>query len=138
MTTTPLPSLPLVEALLELLRDAVGDEVPVYWAGVPRDVPGPFVVVYPDGGIESPVDRALDDSVPNDLRYQVTSVGLGPEQAAWVADRTATALLTTTPTVAGRRVRKALRESSQPVRRDDDSTGLFFGTAQYLTRSDPA
>jgi hypothetical protein len=135
--TTPLPSSPLVTALLELLRAEFGDLAPVYDSGAPREAVPPYAVLWPDTGIESAIDRALNDEVPNDLRYQITSVGTGPEQARWVADRANDALLTTIPVVTGRRVRKALREGTQPAQRDDDSTGTYFATAQYLTRSDP-
>ncbi|GIH70342.1 hypothetical protein [Sphaerimonospora thailandensis] len=135
--TEPLESLPLVQALLKMLQAALSPGCPVYLAGAPRDAPEKYAVLYPDTGAESQVDRTLADTGPNDLRYQITSVGVGPEQALWVADRTNGTLLTTAPVVAGRRVRKAIREGSQPMRRDDDSTGLYYATAQYLTRSDP-
>ncbi|MGI5161392.1 hypothetical protein [Microbispora sp. CA-102843] len=135
--TEPLESLPLVQAIQELVQGALGDDCPVYLAGAPRDAPAKYAVLYPDTGVESQVDRTLADTMPNDLRYQVTSVGVGPEQAMWVADRSNGVLLTTAPAVPGRRVRKAVRESSQHVRRDDNSTGLYYATAQYMTRSDP-
>ena len=135
--TTPLPASPLVEALLALLRAEFDDKAQVFWGGAFREAVAPYAVLWPDTGVESPIDRALNDEVPNDLRYQVTAVGDGPEQAAWVADIAAGVLLTTAPTVSGRRARVAQREGAQPVDRDDDSTGLYFSTAQYLTRSDP-
>lgn len=132
--TAPLPASPLVEALLALLETELGA---VYWAGAPHPIPAtPYWVVYPDMGLESQVNRTLANQAPNELRYQVTSVGETAQQAAWAADKAATALLDNTVTVPGRRVWPTVREASQTVRRDDAATGLFYGTAQYLTRSD--
>ena len=136
--TTPLPSLPLVEALLGVVTTAAASRYGVYLAGAPRDTDPPYAVMYPDTGQKSAFDRTLTNDGPNELRYQVTSVGAGPEQAAWVADSVALALLTNVPTVTGRRVWKTIADGVQPMRRDDESTGLFFVTAQYLTKSDPA
>ncbi|MGW4663181.1 hypothetical protein [Streptosporangium sandarakinum] len=124
-----------MNALLAMLRTAVPG-VGVHWAGAPQGAALPYVVLYPDIGIESTADRSLSDAVPNDLRYQVTCVGGSAEQAAWTADKVAAALLATVPTVAGRRVRPARQEAAQPVRRDDESVGLWIATAQYLTRSE--
>lgn len=131
---TTLDSLPLVQALMAMV-DA-GTDFPHYLAGAPRDEVGRFAVWYPDTGIQSAVHRNLVNDGPDELRFQVTSVGVGPEQAMWVADRVSSLLLAGTPTVAGRRVWRTVEESSQPVRRDDDTTGLWFCTSQYLTRSD--
>jgi hypothetical protein len=135
---TALESVPLVQALIAMI-DAAG--VTVYWGGAPRgvDPPGKYAVIYPDTGMKSAQHRTLANNGPDELRYQITSVGVGPEQASWVADRVAAALLDgTPPTVSGRRVWKTVEVGVQPVRRDDASTGLFYATAQYLTRSDAA
>ncbi|ETK36128.1 hypothetical protein [Microbispora sp. ATCC PTA-5024] len=135
--TTPLESRPLVEAILALLQAQLGDGVGVYWAGAPRPTPDtPYVVVYPDSGVESQLHRSLTNVAPNELRFQITAVGESAQQAAWAADHAAAAVLGTTVTVPGRRVWPTVREGSQPVQRDDDSTGLWYATAQYLTRSD--
>lgn len=135
--TTPLASKPLIEALLAMMRASVGGSCPIYWAQAATNTAPPYAVVYPDSGMKSAFHRGLLNDGPDELRYQVTSVGKSPDQAQWVADKTAYALLTAVPAVAGRRVWPATEEGSQPVRRDDESTGLFFATAQYLTRSDP-
>ncbi|MCC5574476.1 hypothetical protein IMZ11_02320 [Microtetraspora sp. AC03309] len=132
--TTPLESRPLVEAIIAMLE---AQDVAVYWGGAPTPTPEmPYVVIYPDAGLESAYNRTLGNAAPNELRYQVTSVGVTAQQAAWAADRAATALLGNTVAVLGRRVWPTVREGSQPVRRDDASAGLWFSTAQYLTRSD--
>lgn len=136
--TTPLASKPLVEALLTMVRTSVGASCPIYWAQAAASVVPPYAVVYPDSGVKSAFNRTLANAGPDELRFQVTSVGSTPEQAQWVADKTAYALLAAVPTLAGRRVWPAVEEGSQPVRRDDESTGLFFATSQYLSRSDPA
>ena len=132
-----LPSKPLVEALLAMVRGAVPAACPIYWAQAAASPGQTYAVFYPDTGTKSGFHRSLTNDGPDELRYQVTAVGKTPEQAAWVADRVAEALLSAVPTVAGRRVWPVIEEGSQPVRRDDESTGLFFATAQYLTRSDP-
>ncbi|MEV0382419.1 hypothetical protein [Nonomuraea sp. NPDC050643] len=136
MTTTPLESRPLVLALVVMLDAALPNDVGIYWGGAPQTRQPPFAVLYPDIGMESTTDRALSDDVPNDLRFQITSVGASAEQALLVADKANTALLTGTPSVPGRRVRPIRQEAAQPVRRDDESTALWLATAQYLVRSE--
>ncbi|GAA3416216.1 hypothetical protein GCM10018952_44520 [Streptosporangium vulgare] len=134
---TPLPSRPLVGALLTFVQAGIPAACDIYWAEADAGATPPFAVFYPDSGMKSSFHRTLVNEGPNELRYQVTSVGATPDQAAWMADKVAAVLLGATPTVAGRRVWPAVEEGSQPVRRDDESTGLFIATAQYLTRSDP-
>ncbi len=137
--TTPLDSLPLAKALLAQVTTAAGSTFDVYLAGAPhdRDPTKPYTVCYPDTGIKSGFHRTLANDAPDELRHQWTCVGVGPEQAVWVADKVSTALLSTVVTLTGRRVWKTVEEDVQQVRRDDQSTGLYFTTAQYLTRSDP-
>lgn len=137
MTTTPLEARPLVLALVAMLDAALPNTIGIYWGGAPANASAPYAVLYPDVGMESIADRALSDDVPNDLRFQITSVGASAEQAVLVADKAKTALITAVPTVSGRRVRPIRQESAQPVRRDDVSTTLWLATAQYLVRSDP-
>lgn len=133
-----LPALPLIQALMALAED--GTDFPHYLAGAPRDTTAAkYAVWYPDTGIKSGFHRNLANDGPDELRFQITSVGTGPEQAIWVADHSSAALLNSVPpTVSGRRVWKTVEEGSQPVRRDDTSTGLWFATSQYLSRSDAA
>lgn len=125
-----------MNALLTMLDTALPSNVGVFWAQASAAPDRPYAVLYPDGGMESSTDRSLSDDVPNDLRFQVTCVGDSADQAAWLADRVAAILLTTVPTVAGRRVRPIWQDGTQPVRRDDESTTLFIATAQYLARSE--
>ncbi|MGW4406518.1 hypothetical protein ACWEJ6_20990 [Nonomuraea sp. NPDC004702] len=134
--SAPLESRPLVNAILAMIDAALPNTIGIYWAMAPQNASMPYAVLYPDVGMESFADRSLSDDAPNDLRFQVTSVGVTPEQAALVADKIATSLLTTVPTVPGRRVRPIRQEGAQPVQREDASTPLFFATAQYLVRSD--
>ncbi|MGA4989871.1 hypothetical protein [Nonomuraea bangladeshensis] len=138
MTATPLDSRPLVLAIVAMLDAAFPNTIGIYWGGAPANAPRPYAVMYPDIGMESVTDRALSDDVPNDLRFQITSVGDSAEQALLVADKANRALLTTVPSLAGRRVRPIRQEAAQPVRRDDESTALWLATAQYLARSEPA
>jgi hypothetical protein len=134
---TALDSLPLAQELMAMVETATG--FPQYLAGAPRDVTdAKYNVWYPDTGIKSGLIRNLANDGPDELRYQVTSVGVGPEQAMWAADATSASLAVGVPSVSGRRVWKTVQEGSQPVRRDDTSTGLWYATNQYLTRSDPA
>lgn len=136
--STPLEALPLAQGLLTAVRTQAGAQFAVYFGGAPHDVSGKYAVFYPDTGVKSPFLRTLNNDGPDELRHQWTSVGVGPEQALWVADKVSIALLTTVPAVDGRRVWRTVEEDAQPLRRDDESTGLFYVTAQYLTRSDPA
>lgn len=125
-------------AIVAMLDAALPNSIGIYWGGAPASAEPPYAVMYPDVGMESVVDRALSDDVPNDLRFQITSVGATAEQALLVADKTNAGLLTGLPEVAGRRVRPIRQEASQVVRRADDSTALWLATAQYLARSEPA
>lgn len=137
MTATPLESRPLVLALVAMLDAELPSDVGIYWGGAPQNKQAPYAVLYPDIGMESVQDRALSDDVPNDLRFQITSVGASAEQALFVADKANKALLAGVPSVSGRRVRPIRQEAAQPVRRDDNSTALWLATAQYLVRSEP-
>jgi hypothetical protein len=103
----------------------------------PNSVP-PYAVFYFDSGGKSAFERNVLNDAPRDLRYQVTSVGSTPEQARWVADKVFVPLLTGVPAVAGRLVWPAIEEGSQTVRPDDEATGFFLATSQYLTRSEAA
>ena len=134
----PVPASALIQALLAMIRASVGVTCPIYWAGSPQNAVPPYAVVYPDSGVLTAGQRTLANNGPNELRYQITSVGATPEQAQWVADKTDVAVLTGIPTVSGRRVWPSVKESTQDVRRDAASTALYLATAQYLTRSDSA
>lgn len=135
---TPLPSRPLAHALLAAWQAAVPESLHIHDGESPDGAEPPYAVAYFDTGMKSGFHRNLVNDGPNELRYQITSVGDTRDQAAWVADKMTAAVLGTVPTVAGRRVWPAVEEGSQPVRREDDSNVLFLVTSQYLTRSDPA
>lgn len=127
-----------IEALLTMLAGHLPG-LPTSWSVAPAGAAPPYAVLYPDVGSPSGFDQPLCDRQARwDLRYQVTAVGSGPQQAAWVADRVRAVLLTETPSVAGRRLRVAVQEAAQLVARDDDAGGYYYATAQYLTVSDPA
>jgi hypothetical protein len=132
------PSLALVNGLLTMVRAAVPATCPIYWAQADPDADEPYAVLYPAPAMKSGFHRSLVNAAPTELRYQVTAVGASPDQAAWVADKVAAALLGGVPAVAGQRVWPAVQESAQPVRRDDESLAVFLATSQWLTRSDPA
>ncbi|MFC4006640.1 hypothetical protein ACFOY2_05370 [Nonomuraea purpurea] len=134
---TTLSAAPLIEALLAIIRAPVGEDCRIYWGGAAANAAPPYAVVYPDSGMLTPGRRTLANNGPTELRYQITSVGASPAQAQWVADKTRAAVLAGVPVVVGRRVWPTVEEGSQPLRRDDVSTNLWFATAQYLTRSDP-
>lgn len=135
---TTLAAAPLINALLAMIRASVGEDCPIYWGGSDPGAVPPYAVVYPDNGMLTPGERSLANDGPTEQRFQITSVGASPAQAQWVADRTRDAVLSGVPSVTGRRVWPTVEEGSQPLRRDDESTDLFFATAQYLTRSDPS
>lgn len=134
---TPLPSRPLVSALLALWRASVPADLDVYDAEASQGAEPPYAVAFFDTGMKSGFHRNLVNDGPNEIRYVITSVGATRDQAAWVADKMAAAILGAVPVVAGRRVWPAIEEASQPVIREDDSIALYYATNQYLTRSDP-
>lgn len=121
-----------------MMQAAVPPERKIFWAQAAANAVPAYAVMYPDSGIKSGFNRTLANNGPDELRYQITSVGSTPDHAQWMADKVAYALLTAVPVVSGRRVWPTVEEGSQPVRRDDESTGLFFATAQYVSRSDAA
>lgn len=134
---TPLPSRPLASALLTAWRAAVPATLAIHDGQSPPDAEPPFAVAYFDTGRKSGFHRNLTNDGPNELRYQITSIGYTRDQAAWVADHMAAAVLGPPPTVAGRRVWSAIEEGAQPVRPEDEAATLYLATSQYLTRSDP-
>jgi hypothetical protein len=125
-------------AIITAYRDMLDALLPaaasVHLGGVPDGTPPPYVALYPDVGTESTADRTLADGVPIDVRWQATSVGATFDQAHLLAGKVDTLTRASVPAVPGRRVRPIRQEGSQPVRRDDESTGLWFATAQYRAR----
>lgn len=135
--SAPLPSSPLVDGLLAMVRDVVPATCGIYESRAPQGAVPPYAVFHFDTGRKSPFERNVLNQAPRDLRYQTTSVGTTPDQARWVADKVAAALEGDVPAVSGRRVWPVIDEGAQPIRPDDESTGLFLASSQWLTRSDP-
>lgn len=134
--TTPLEPYPLVIEIRQRLDDGLPSSAAAYHGAAPQGAVPPYVVLYFDVSGESSADRTLSDGVPNDLRFQATTVGANADQTMLIAGKADTVLRTMTPTVPGRRVRSIRQEGSQTVRRDEVSTALFIATAQYLARSE--
>lgn len=138
MTETYLPSSPLAVAILALVRSSVPVTCAIYEGQAPSGAEPPYAVLYFDSGRKSAFERNILNEAPRDLRYQTTCVGSTPEQARWVADKVGAALYGAVPAVPGRLVWPVIEESSQPIRRDDESLAVFIATSQWLTRSEAA
>lgn len=124
-----------VAAVLALV-DAVPN-VNVYDAIVPNDPALPYVVVRTDTG---PRTRSsiLATSDRLDLTVWCTSVGATREQAQWVAEKVAGALLDVRPTVSGRQCFPIESVNSQPAQRDDAiSPPLMYAVDEYRLTSIP-
>lgn len=138
MTTPYLPTAPLAAAILAMVRTSVPATCDIYEGAAPLDVEPPFAVFYFDSGRKSAFERTVLNNAPRDLRYQTTCVGSTPEQARWAADKVGAALYGGVPSVSGRLVWPVIEESSQPIRRDDESLTSYLATSQWLTRSEVA
>jgi hypothetical protein len=136
VTETYLPAAPLVDAILAMIRSSVPATCDIYEGRAAPAAEPPYAVLYFDSSGKSPFERNINNEAPRDLRCQVTAVGNTPEQARWVADKVFVPLVASTPSVAGRNVWPAIQEGSQPVERDDESTGYYLATSQWLTRSE--
>lgn len=118
---------PHVDAVIAVLEGA-GLTVGNHASPDPRDPLAllPYTIVHIVAGGE--VDGTLaspDDYV--DFRVQTMSVGSGPEQAMWQADRVRAALDGATLAVAGRAVQRVrLLTASAGVRIDTDVTPHVF------------
>lgn len=109
----------------------------VGYGRAPASASAPYVVLYPDSG--TPEGTLGDRFCDLLMDFQVTAVGRMPEEAMYQADKARIALLGSVPTVTGRTVQPLWQRDSQPVLRDDDVTPpLFYATAQYQLRSEPA
>lgn len=135
--TIPLPISPLVDGLLAMVRATVPATLKVYEGRAAQNAVPPYVVFYFDTSRKGAFDRNLLNDGPRELRYQTTSVGATTDQTRWVVDKVLAALYGGVPTVPGRRVHPVIEEGGQPIQPDDTSTGLFYATTQWLTRSDP-
>jgi hypothetical protein len=124
-----------VKALLVAGGLTVGDGV------APSGNP-PYAVVYPVfHTVTGPVGEPSADA---NRVFQVTSVGTTREQAQWVSDKAATALLGAdhnAVTVTGRALMQAIElYSSAGVTRDDDTAGapLFYAIDRYAVTTTDA
>lgn len=124
----------IITAVRDMLDALLPTAAVVHLGGAPDGTRPPYVVLYPFIGTESTADRTLADTVPMDVRWQATSVGATFDQALLLAGKIDTLTRANVPDVPGRRIRPIRQESSQTVRKDEESTGLFLGTAQYLAR----
>lgn len=93
----------------------------LYDGQVPDTPSFPYAVLYMDTGNEDGT-KLCGSSDMADFRFQVTSVGLTRASAVVVADAVRTLLLDVRPTVAGRTCTRIRRETSIPVRADEDVT----------------
>jgi hypothetical protein len=134
VSTEPADAYGIITAVRDMLDALLPAAANVHLGGVPDGTLPPYVALYPDVGAESTADRSLADGVPMDVRWQATSVGATFDQAHLLAGKVDTITRANVPDVPGRRIRPIRQEGSQPVRRDDESTGLWLGTAQYLAR----
>jgi hypothetical protein len=125
---------PHVRALQAVL---VGAGLNVGIADAPAGTNPPYVVLWPlVGGLDGSLGDHREVLV---LRWQISAVGAGAEQAVQQADRARSALMAGPIAVAGRVVHAPLMLDGQPVRRDDETQpARWVATAQYEARSDPA
>lgn len=99
--------------------------------------PETYVVVHPSPGF--PTGSIGDRFAELLLRFQTTSVGVGPAQAQWMHDKVAAALTAGLPVLAGRTVHPIwMDEEPQPVRRDDAlAEPLFYAVARWVLHTSP-
>lgn len=128
---------PHIAALKTVLEAAL--TFPVGLAHKPDGAATPYVVLYPDPAAATSASLC-DDRETLTLFTIVHGIGEGPEQAIWALDQTRTALLTQTPTVTGRAIRRMWQTTNPaPARRDDDvSPPLWITVAEFGMRSSPA
>lgn len=96
---------------------------------------GKYAVVYTDlGTLDGPIGDRFADLAQTIF---VHSIGVGPDQAQWVADKSRTALLAGVD-VPGRAPLYLVHTSSQPVQRDDDvKPPVFYAVDVYTLSTTP-
>lgn len=133
MTTLTVPtSRPVTAALLQALDDADLTAA----EGTGEGLTAPYSVLYPSSpDLDGPIGDKYADA---EHTVMVHHIGTGPEQAEWLADQVAAALL---PGVAvpGRDLLYVTREDSQPVQRDEDvKPPLYYVVDTYVVATTPA
>lgn len=130
---------PHVQAVVTHLRAApltVGNHG---WPGTDPHADAPYTVVYLIAG--GTVDGTLaDPDDDSDLVIQLTSVGIGAEQALRTSDLGRAAMVGHRFVVSGRRCQPCrLRAASDGARRDPDLTPpLFYCVDRYTVPTFPA
>lgn len=125
-----------VDAVRNLV-DAVAN-VTVYDGTVPNSPVLPYVVMYGDQGAAE-ANAYTEVSSFRRFRVQTTTVAANQPQARALAERVESALLDVRPTVAGRTCVPIRKETSQPVRRDDDvDPPVFYAVDVWVLSSVPA
>lgn len=123
------------DAVITALRS--DDRLTVYEAEVPDNPAFPYVVVYPDPGLDSRSSLvAVSDRTESVI--QLTAVGLSPAQAR-LAGKAAKALLVDEALyIPGRTVNPVTQEASRPIRREDSvNPHTFYAVALYRVVSVP-
>lgn len=103
--------------------------------GIGANLSGKYAVVYSDlGALDGPLGDRFADL---EQTIFVHSVGVGPDQAQWVADKSRTTLLAGVD-VPGRARLNLVHTSSQPVQRDDDvKPPVFYAVDIYTLSTTP-
>lgn len=133
---SPGPARSHAAALLALLSAAPG--VTAHDGAVPDGAAPPYVVLRTSSGPRTRTGlRAVSDLVTVDAWCH--SVGETREQAQWLADRVADALVDEVPAVTGRTCWPIEHLASQPVARDDDTRPpLMHAVDVFRLRSVPS
>lgn len=130
----------MIDAHVSAVRTLV-DAVPnvtVYDGTVPNNPTYPYVVLYGDQGAALP-NSFTEVSTFRSFRVQTTTVAINQPQARALAERVESALLDVRPTVTGRKCVPIRKETSQPVRRDDDvDPAAFYAVDIWVLSSVPA
>lgn len=105
---------------------------PVGVAQAPKGQAAPYFVVYPLAAGE-PDGSLADPDADWQLPFQVTSVGVGPEQAQGLSDLARATLQATPLTVSGRGIWRVAIQSVGAVDRDDAFQPPLHFTADTVT-----
>lgn len=122
---------------LGILSLLTGAGLTAFLSRAPDTTFAPYVVLHADAGEYDKIEGALANPLDTfRLPFQVTAVGIGPEQALSLADKVLAALVYVVPTVTGRVCRPIVPLSAQPIQRDDYvPIPVYVATAQFELRS---